>query len=157
MATRVDLPPSFICTWRLGRFGSLWIDLAGELDLSGCPGLERTLEEAQILSSLVVLDMRELTFMDTAGAHIIVEAGIQARRAGQGLIVARGPSQVDAVFTSTGTAEQVELFDLDREECPPAHSGLQTAPLPARGPPRRAWRDTEARSPPGVPRRDSTV
>ena len=114
------------------------------------------LEEAQILSILVVLDMRELTFLDTAGVHIIVDASIQARRAGQGLIVARGPNQVDAVFTSTGTAEQVELFDLDREECPPAHSGFQTAPLPARGPPRRVWRNTEARLPPGVPRRDST-
>jgi len=153
----MDLHPSFICTWRFGCFGSFWVDLAGELDLSSCPGLERTLEEAQILSNLVVLDMRELTFMDTAGAYIIVDASIDARRAGQGLIVARGHSQVDAVFTLTGTAEQVELFDLDREECPPVHSGFSQAPRPARGPSRRAWRDTEARPPPqGIPRRDST-
>jgi anti-sigma B factor antagonist len=150
----VDLLPSFICTWREGSFGSLWVDLAGELDLSGCPGLERTLEEAHTLSNLVVLDMRELTFMDSAAAHIIVNASINARRAGMGLIVARGPSQVDDVFTLTGTAQHVELFDLDREECPPVHSGLYTAPLPARGPPRRAWRDTEARPPPGAQRRD---
>lgn len=152
----MDLPPSFICTWRLGGFGSLWVDLAGELDLSGCPELERTLEEAQILSSLVVLDMRELTFMDTAGALIVVEASINARRAGRGLIVARGPSQVDAVFILTGTVEQIELFDLDREECPPVHSGFSQAPRPARGPPRRAWRDTEARPPQGILRRDRT-
>jgi anti-sigma B factor antagonist len=152
----VDLPPAFICTWRYGRFGSLWVDLAGELDLSGCPGLERTLEEAHMLSNLVVLDMRELTFMDSAAAHVIVNASIDARRAGMGLIVARGPSQVDDVFTLTGTAEHVELFDLDREQCPPAHSGFNTASLLLRGPPRRVWRDTQARMSPGTPRRDGT-
>jgi anti-anti-sigma factor len=103
----VDLPPSFICTWRLGRFGSLWIDLAGELDPSDCPDLEWMLEKAHTLSNLVVLDMRELTFMDTAGARVIVDASTNARRAGGGLIVARGPSHVDTVFTLTGTAEQV--------------------------------------------------
>jgi anti-anti-sigma factor len=149
----MDRPPSFICTWRFGRYGSLWIDLAGELDRSHCPDLERILEEAQIFSNLVVLDMRELTFMDVAAAHIVIDAGVQARSAGQGLIVARGPSQVDAVFTSTGEAEQVELFDLDREGCPPVHNGFSTTPLPARGPPPRAWRDTEARPSPGTTRR----
>jgi anti-sigma B factor antagonist len=152
----VDLPPLFICTWRFGSFGSLWVDLAGELDLSGCPGFERTLEEAHGRSSLVVLDMRELTFLDSAAAHIVIDAGIRARRAGQGLIVARGPSQVDAVFRLTGTAELVEFFDLDREECPPAHSAPQTAPLPAREPTRRTWQDTEARPPLGFSRRDRT-
>jgi anti-sigma B factor antagonist len=150
----MDLPPSFICTWRPGSFGSLWVDLAGELGVHRCPGLERTLEEAHTLSNLVVLDMRELTFMDSVGAHVIVNASVNARRAGQGLIVARGPSHVDAIFRLTGTAEHVELFDLDREECPPAHSGFNTAQIPARGPPRRAWRDAEARPSPGAPRRD---
>jgi anti-sigma B factor antagonist len=148
----MDLPPAFICTWRLGRFGSLWVDLAGELDLSVCPGLERTLEEAQMLSNLVVLDMRELTFMDTAGAHIIVEASINAHRAGRGLIVARGPRQVDAVFTLTGTTEHVDLFHLDREACPPAHSGIPTSPRSAR----RAWSDTEARPLQSVPPQNRT-
>jgi hypothetical protein len=60
------------------------------------------------------------------------------------------------VFTLTGTAEQVELFDLDREECPPAHSGFSHVPRPARGPPRRAWRDTEARTFPGIPHQNRT-
>jgi anti-anti-sigma factor len=154
MATPVSSSPLFICSWRLGRFGSLWVDLAGELDLSACPGLERTLEEAQILSSLIVLDMRELTSMDSAGAHVIIDASISARRAGLGLIVARGPTQVDEVFTLTGTPEQVELFDLDREECPPAHNGGPPVPRPARAPPRRSWRKCESRPPPDTPRQD---
>ncbi len=40
-----------------------------------------------------------------------------------------------------------------REECPPAHCGLPHGPLPARGPPRRVWRNTEGRPPPGVAHR----
>jgi 3-deoxy-D-manno-octulosonic acid (KDO) 8-phosphate synthase len=111
------------------------------------------LEETHTYSNLVVLDMRELTFMDIAAAHIIIDASIHARRAGRGLIVARGPSQVDAVFTLTGAAGQVELFGLDREGCPPVHNGFSAAPRPARGPPNRAWRDTGARLPPGTARR----
>jgi hypothetical protein len=42
--------------------------------------LARTLSEAQAHSDLVVLDMRELTFMDTAGAHVIIDAAIKRRQ-----------------------------------------------------------------------------
>jgi anti-anti-sigma factor len=113
VTARMDLPPSFVCVWRTGRYGSIWVDLAGELDLAASAELARTLRETQARSTLVVLDLRKLTFMDTAGAHVIIDAGISARKAARGLIVARGPTQVDMVFTLTGASEQVELFDLD--------------------------------------------
>jgi anti-sigma B factor antagonist len=131
VTARMDLPPSFVCALRTGRYGSIWVDLAGELDLGASAELARTLQGAQARSTLVVLDLRELTFMDTAGAHVIVDAGISARKAARGLIVARGPIQVDMVFTLTGTSEQVELFDLDPEQCPPA-LGDSLARRPAR-------------------------
>jgi anti-anti-sigma factor len=122
VTARMDLLPSFVCAWRTGRYGSIWVDLAGELDLAACAELARTLRETQARATLVVLDLRELTFMDTAGAHVIVDAGISARKAARGLIVARGPAQVDMVFTLTGASEQVELFDLDPKQCPSALS-----------------------------------
>jgi anti-anti-sigma factor len=135
----MDLPPSFVCAWRAGRYDSIWVDLAGELDLAASAELARTLQEAQARSTLVVLDLRELTFMDTAGAHVIVDAGISARKAARGLIVARGPTQVDMVFTLTGTSEQVELFDLDPEQYPPALSD-SLARRPTRRPAHRMLR-----------------
>jgi anti-anti-sigma factor len=119
VTAQMDLPPSFICARRTGRYGSIWVDLAGELDLAASAELARTLRETQARSTLVVLDLRELTFMDIAGARVIIDAGISARKAARGLLVARGPIQVDMVFTLTGTSEQVGLFDLDREHCPP--------------------------------------
>jgi anti-sigma B factor antagonist len=140
VTARMDLPPSFVCVWRTGRYGSIWVDLAGELDLAASAELARTLRETQARSTLVVLDLRELTFMDTAGAHVIIDAGISARKAARGLIVARGPTQVDMVFTLTGISEQVELFDLDYEHCPPAFSDSMTH-RPTRRLPRLPWRD----------------
>jgi anti-sigma B factor antagonist len=144
VTARMDLPPFFVCVWRTGYYGSIWVDLAGELDLEASAELARTLRETQARSTLVVLDLRELTFMDTAGAHVIVDATVSARKAARGLIVVRGPTQVDMVFTLTGTSEQVELFDLDPEQCPPALSDSLTR-RPARGPPQQSWRDRGAR------------
>ncbi len=136
----IDLPPSFVCAWRTGRYGSIWVDLAGELDLTVSAELARMLHKTQARSNLVVLDLRELTFMDVAGARVIADAGISARRANRGLLVARGPTQVDRVFTLTGTSNQVELFDLDYERCSPVlNDGL--ARRPTRELTRASWRN----------------
>jgi anti-anti-sigma factor len=148
VSTRVDPPPPFVCSWRVGHYGSIWVDVAGELDLTASSLLEQTLREAQTRASLVVLDLRELTFIGSAGVHVIVDAGISARQASRGLIVARGSPEIDSVFRLTGTADQVELFDLDPEECPPVLSA-DFDRRPARAPPRRPWREMGSRPPPG--------
>jgi anti-anti-sigma factor len=144
VTAQTDLQPSFVCAWRTGRYGSIWVDLAGQLDLAASAELARTLRETQARSTLVVLDLRELTFMDIAGAHVIANASISARKVARGLIVARGPAQVDAVFTSIGISEQVELFDLDPEQCPPALSD-SLARRPARRPRQRRPSTREAK------------
>jgi len=149
---RTYLPPPFVCAWRVGRYGSIWVDVAGELDLTASSLLAQTLQEAQARASLVVLDLRGLTFIGIAGVHVIVDAGISARQASRGLIVARGSAEIDSVFRLTGTSEQVELFDLDPEECPPVLS-TDFDRRPARAPPRRTWRDRGSRLPRGATRR----
>jgi anti-sigma B factor antagonist len=150
VTARMDLPPFFICSTRPGRYGSIWVDLAGELDRTASAELEWALRDCQACSTLVVLDLREVTFMDRSGARVIAKASINARRAGRGLIVARGPARVDLVFSLTGTAEQVELFDLDRELSPPVHRGDgHLAPLADHRRPRASWRDSEVGRLPG--------
>ncbi len=155
-AAQVKLPRSFICSSRPGRYGSIWVDLAGELDLTVSPQLARTLDQAQSRSDLVVLDLRELTFMDIAGARVIIDAATRARQTGSGLIIARGPIQVDIVFTLTVNPDEVERFDLDPELCPPAlGDGYTSRPRTPR-PLRRAWRNRGTLPPPAASRRDST-
>ena len=100
--------------------------VVGELDIATTPQLERTLREAQLEARLVVLDLRELLFIDSSGVHAIVNAGIRARQAARRLLVLRGPPNVDRVFTLAGRRDDVEIHDLDPVE-PLVHALLQLA------------------------------
>jgi len=92
------------------------VHVAGALDIATSPELERTLEELE--ARLIVLDMRELGFMDCAGVHTIVSASRRARQGGRRLILLRGTPSIDRVFTLTGSADEVEMGDVDPVEPP---------------------------------------
>ncbi len=51
--------------------GAAWVEVAGELDLVGAPRLTGALRNALHDARLVLLDLSELTFMDSAGVHAI--------------------------------------------------------------------------------------
>jgi anti-sigma B factor antagonist len=119
-------PPLFSCSSTTDTPGVVCVHLSGELDLVGAPELARTLRNAQRQARLVVLDMRELTFMDSSGVHVIVAASKNARLAGRRLVVLRGPRNVDGAFTLTGTSGELETYDLDPPE-PPGQVMLQLA------------------------------
>jgi anti-sigma B factor antagonist len=126
-AGRADfLPPTFDCSWTGGGPDGSWVHVVGELDIATTPQLERTLREAQLEARLVVLDLRELLFIDSSGVHAIVNAGIRARQAARRLLVLRGPPNVDRVFTLAGRRDDVEIHDLDPVE-PPVQALLRLA------------------------------
>ena len=102
----------FVCAVNDGM-DAAWVHLAGELDVATAPELRRKLGEAESTARLVVLDMRELAFMDAAGVHAVVDASLRARQAGRRLLLLRGPANVDRVFGLTGTADAVEIGDLE--------------------------------------------
>jgi anti-anti-sigma factor len=110
------LPPAFDCSWTTGGPDAAWVRLDGELDLATAPELEQTLRESQLQARLVVLDLRGLAFMDTAGAHVIVDASARAREDVCRLVLLRGPPNVDRIFTLTGSSDDVEIIDLDPVE-----------------------------------------
>lgn len=85
----------------------------------------RRLRRAEIRAR-VVLDLRELTYMDCSGMSVIIQAGIRARRVGCRLVVVRGPSQVDRVFALTGASDVLEVVDLDPVQ-PPVQALVQLA------------------------------
>jgi anti-sigma B factor antagonist len=86
------------------------------MDLASGPRLAATLREAQLEARMVVVDLRELTFIDSSGVHVILAAADRARQEGGRLMLVRGPVQVDRVFTLTGAFAQVMIFDLDPTE-----------------------------------------
>jgi anti-sigma B factor antagonist len=113
-----ELAPAFVCSWSDGGPDAAWVHLTGELDIATAPQLERTLALPQLLSRVVVLDLRELAFLDSCGVHAIVDASNRARRADRRLVLLRGPPAVDRMFTLTGYSDQLEIGDLDPGEPP---------------------------------------
>jgi anti-sigma B factor antagonist len=105
--------PCFGATLRHGGRDAAWMRVTGELDIATAPQLKQTLRKAQLRAPRVVLDLRELTFMDCAGIREILAASNHARQAGADLVVVRGPSRVDRLFALTGTSDVVEIVDLD--------------------------------------------
>jgi anti-anti-sigma factor len=86
----------------------------GELDLAGAPALEQALSTAADDAALVILDLRGLTFCETAGLHVVLRADERARRDGRRLVVVPGPPAVHLVFERTGMDDRLLFVDNPR-------------------------------------------
>ena len=92
--------------------GAVHLELSGELDLSTAPQVEdclRTVEERR--PPLVVLDLRELRFMDSTGLRLILSADARAREESRRFGIVPGPESVQRVFEITGLEMRLELVD----------------------------------------------
>jgi stage II sporulation protein AA (anti-sigma F factor antagonist) len=116
--TRYAPPPPFECSWRPGGSGAAWVHVAGELDLANTYQLSQALRDAQLHARMVVLDLRELTFIESTGVHVILDAAANVRPGKGRLILVRGPAQVDRTLTLTGVPSQVLIVDLHPSEAP---------------------------------------
>jgi anti-anti-sigma factor len=119
---RPDAPPStFECSWTDDGLDGAWVRLTGELDAATAPRLERLLREPRLQARVIVLDLRDLAFVDSSGVHAIVDASIRSRQAGQRMLLLRGRAGADRVFTLTGTARDVGNGDIHAVE-PSVHA-----------------------------------
>ena len=59
--------------------------------------------------SCVVLDLRELTFLDSCGLARLLAARRRARRAGHRLVLVRGPAAVQRLFALSAVDEAFEM------------------------------------------------
>ncbi len=92
------------------------IAVSGELDLASSSALEEAL--TRVIDSsveLVIVDLRELEFMDSTGLSTLVKAHQRADEAGQRFALIRGPQQVQRLLSLTGVAERLELADSPAE------------------------------------------
>ena len=110
------LPPAFQCSWADGGRDAAWVHLAGELDIATTPRLERVLREPGLQARLIVLDLRDLAFIDSSGVHAIVDASARARQAGHRMLLLRGRPGVDRVFTLTASSEDIHSGDIHQVE-----------------------------------------
>src|SRR3954453_12715968 len=82
--------------------GAVLIALRGELDLAHAYTFDEELRRIEASHpSCVVLDLRELAFLDSCGLARLLAARRRARRAGHRLLLVRGPAAVQRVFALT--------------------------------------------------------
>lgn len=93
--------------------GRVVLTLRGELDLATAPELERAVSAPLGAGQDLVLDLRELEFMDSSGIRVLVTAHAQATERGASFAVVRpGPdSPVDSILSIAGLDAQLTLLD----------------------------------------------
>jgi anti-anti-sigma factor len=93
--------------------------LSGELDMASAPALEEALAEARRDGmGQLVLDLRELRFIDSSGLRAVIAAAREARRSGHDLALIRGPDQVQQVFDITGVGRRMTIVSDESEVVP---------------------------------------
>ena len=87
----------------------------GELDLASSAALEEELDRVRDSEGLVILDLRELDFMDSTGLSVLVKAHQRAEESGGRFGLVRGRPQVQRLLTLTGVASRIEMADTPEE------------------------------------------
>jgi anti-anti-sigma factor len=124
----------FQCEVRSSGRAATWIRAGGVLDLSAAPRFERALQDALSSALLVIVDLRELTFMDIAGLNPIVEADARARRSDRRLVFVR-PVGPDVSTTPGHARDAAEAYHSNEAAARSASDGVgaaQRLPRPAR-------------------------
>jgi anti-anti-sigma factor len=88
----------------------------GELDLASSPALEQELDRVSDTAvDLLIVDLRELRFMDSTGLHALVKAHKRAQDSGQRFAVVQGGAQIQRLLSLTGVEELLTVADSPEE------------------------------------------
>ena len=83
------------------------IVLDGELDLASAPFLTSVFEAVLPQANAVVIDLDNLSFIDSSGLVAILACEAGCRQQGVGFALTEGSPQVRRVFSVAGIAEQL--------------------------------------------------
>jgi anti-sigma B factor antagonist len=92
------------------------VAVSGELDLASSPALQEELDRlASSDTELLIIDLRELDFMDSTGLSVLVRAHQRAEEHGRQLAMVKGPQQVQRLLSLTGVGDRLTLVDAPEE------------------------------------------
>jgi anti-sigma B factor antagonist len=92
------------------RGGAVHLAMTGELDISTAPRLEDDLRRIEAeRPELVVLDLANLSFMDSTGLRILITADARAREEGRRLAIVQGNEMVQRVMRLTRLDERLNI------------------------------------------------
>ncbi len=90
--------------------------VSGELDLAASPTLEERLDEVfGNGASHLIIDLRQLEFIDSTGLSVLVKAHQRAGESGCRFGLVNGGSQVRRLLSLTGIAERLTVADSPEE------------------------------------------
>jgi anti-sigma B factor antagonist len=94
--------------------GTVVLGLAGELDLATAGSVEAAVARARAGGlARLVLDLRELAFLDSTGIQEILRADLASREEHFELVIIRGPRAVERLFSLLELHERVTVVDDD--------------------------------------------
>lgn len=99
---------------------ALVVALAGEFDLASAQLVDDELARAQESYPVVVLDLSQVTFMDSTGLHVVLRVDERMNEAGSTLRVVPGGPQVQRLFQLTRATERLQTV---ADASPAAASG----------------------------------
>lgn len=105
------MTPSSYLSLEVRRNGDAAVVTArGDIDLSTLAKAAAALDEARVGVRSLILDLREVGFMDTSGLRLAIEEQQRAARDGYRFAVIRGSPKVMRLFEIAGLAREEELF-----------------------------------------------
>lgn len=91
--------------------------VSGELDLAAAASLEEELDRVlEAGSPVIVVDLKELDFIDSTGLSVLVRAHQRAQESGLELGLVNPGAQVERLLSLTGLAQRLTLSDSLRDE-----------------------------------------
>lgn len=92
------------------------LTVGGELDLAAAASLQEELDRALGSGSpLIVIDLKELDFIDSTGLSVLVRAHQQAQESGLQFGLVNPGAQVERLLSLTGLAGRLTLPDEVRD------------------------------------------
>jgi anti-anti-sigma factor len=90
--------------------GTVRILVRGELDMDTGPRLESELREVEADEpAMLVLDLREVSFFDSTGLQLVLDADVRAREQGRRFVVLPGEGEPLRVLELADVVDRLQL------------------------------------------------
>ena len=90
----------------------VFVVAAGELDLSTVPELQAALHRASAADhGRVVLDLRQLVFIDSSGLRLLLQTAADARHADHAFAIIDGTPVLTRLFEMTGVSDEFVRYE----------------------------------------------
>ena len=87
------------------------VRVAGEIDVSTIAKLRREVYAAREEGATVLLDLSDVTFIDSTGLHLLLEASRDSAGSEWGFFILRPSHVVQRLIAVSGTADLLTLVD----------------------------------------------